>query len=99
MKISQSVRKENPRKSPRDPPASARNDLKSIIITICYIYAIYLPEGVDVCFFLHRDTVAGEAEHEAEAPRVVIRIFHGLFIKNSFKTSFTSIKLNLKFGQ
>ena len=28
MKISQRVRKENPRKSPREPPASARNDLK-----------------------------------------------------------------------
>ena len=30
IKISQSVRKENPRNSPREPPASARNDLEEI---------------------------------------------------------------------
>ena len=44
------------------------------------LYAGYLPEGVDVRLLLHRDAVAGETEHEAEATRIVIRIFHGLFI-------------------
>ena len=43
MKISQSVRKENPRNSPRDPPASAKNDLRIVIITNkLYMKQIYL---------------------------------------------------------
>ena len=79
MKISQSVRKENPRNRPREPPASARNDLKKDNYQHSVICSIHLPEGVDVCLLLQRDAVAGEAKHEAEAPRVVIRIFHGLY--------------------
>ena len=41
---------------------------------------INLPEGVNVRLLFHCDAIAGETEHEAEAPSVVIRIFHGLFL-------------------